>query len=611
METVKSTYADVELRILPREEQGYPIEITLDFRQPYPRGYLAPDLLPWVPGIFPAEDGRRLFDLLLADLNLREAWAEVRGACRQRRLRLRIDVEAPELHALPWELLHDRAGFLAAGSDTPFSRYLAVSQEPARPLTERPVRILVAIANPGNLARKWRLQPLDVMVEQKIVAGALCDLTAGQAELTPLEPPVSLSRLERELRDGYDVLHLVAHGRFAKFGKAAVLFLADNEDQVMPATEDKFAAMVRRLPQKPHLVFLSSCQSASRDTGDAFRGFAPQLLAAGVPAVVAMQEAVKVITAQAFARTFYRVLFKHGLVDLAANQARSSLLTGDYPGSSIPILFSRLHDNRLLAPLSAGALPVIETRPFEPKTIYVPPGPFPMGSQPGDGVPSHETPQEEVDLPAYRIGCCPVTNAQYAAYIHSTGRPVEPELGWKGQRPYEDKLDHPVAGVTWDEAVAYCGWLSDETHRQYHLPTEAQWEKAARGTGGRIYPWGDEWEEGNCHHGVRATAPVDAYPQGASPYGCLDMVGNVREWTSSRWGKNLRAPLFQNPWVSDEREDPAPDRYVLRVCRGGGSADPVQYLRCAARQGYFPDQRSTPGKRVGFRVVMSIGGERQ
>ena len=608
MATVHSSYADVEVRILPLEGRGYPVEITLDLRRPFPRGYLAPDLLPWVPGVFPVEDGQRLFDWLLADDNLRDAWAEVRGAHPQRSLRLRLDPDAPELHALPWELLHDRAGFLAAGGDTPFSRYWAVSQEPPAPLDERPVRILVAIANPRNLARYRGLQPFDIAVERQIVADALCDLTAGQAVPTILEPPVTLSRLEAALRDGYHVLHLVAHGRF---GEPAVLFLADGEDHVKRATEDELADMVGRLRHQPHLVYLSSCQTATRDVGDAFRGFAPKLLAAGVPAVVAMQEPVKVITAQAFARTFYRVLFEDGRVDLAANLARAALLTGDLPGSSIPVLFSRLPDNCLLAPLPEGALPVIETRPFEPETVYVLPGPFAMGSQPGEGVPAHETPQEAVDLAAYRIGRYPVTNAQYAAYVRNTGRPVAPELGWEGLRPPGDQGDHPVAGVTWDEAAAYCEWLSDETGRQYRLPTEAQWEKAARGTGGRIYPWGDMWEGGRCHHGGRATAPVVAYPGGASPYGCLDMVGNVREWTRTRWGRNLRAPEFGNPWVDDEREDPAPDRYMLRVYRGGGSADPVQYLRCAARRGYFPGQRSTPGKRLGFRVVMLIGGERR
>jgi formylglycine-generating enzyme required for sulfatase activity len=603
MTAVHSSYADVELRILSLEERGYPVEITLELRRPYPRGYLAPDFLPWVPGVFPAEDGRRLFGWLLADDNLREAWAEVRGAHPRRRLRLRIDGAAPELHALPWELLHDGTGFLAASGNTPFSRYWAVSQELPEPLDERPVRILVAIANPHNLERYRGLQPFDVAVEHQIVADALCDLTSGQAVPTTLEPPVTLSRLEAALREGYHVLHLVAHGRF---GEPAALFLADSEDQVKRVTDDELADMVGRLAHKPHLVYLSSCQTATRDVGDAFRGFAPKLLAAGVPAVVAMQEAVKVITAQAFARTFYRVLFEDGLADLAANLARAALLTGDLPGSSIPVLFSRLPDNRLLARLPEGAQPVIETRPFEPETVYIPPGPFPMGNQPGEGVPAHETPQEAVDLPAYRIGRFPVTNAQYAAFVRGTGCPVAPELGWEGLRPPKEKGDHPVAGVTWDEASAYCDWLSDETDRRYRLPTESQWEKAARGTDGRTYPWGDEWQDGRCHHGGRATAPVDAHPGGASPYGCFDMVGNVREWTSTRWGKNLRAPEFGNPWRDDEREDPTPDRYMLRVCRGGGSADPVQYLRCAARRGYFPGQRSTPGKRLGFRVVMLI-----
>jgi len=153
------------------------------------------------------------------------------------------------------------------------------------------------------------------------------------------------------------------------------------------------------------LVFLASCQTATRSPADAFRGFAPSLVAAGVPAVLAMQDLVPVITAQAFTQTFYRQLFQHGLVDLACNEARSALVSAKLPGAAIPVLLSRSDGNRLLAFLESDVRrPAIELAPFEPQTVLIPAGTFLMGSVPGSGVPGNETPQHEVTLPAYRIG---------------------------------------------------------------------------------------------------------------------------------------------------------------------------------------------------------------
>jgi formylglycine-generating enzyme required for sulfatase activity len=366
--------------------------------------------------------------------------------------------------------------------------------------------------------------------------------------------------------------------------------------------------MIDRQDQKPQLIFLASCQSASRDSADAFRGFAPKLIAVGVPTVLAMQDFVPVETAEEFTRTFYRQLFQHGQVDLASNQARSALLTGEFPGSSIPVLFSRLPDNQLLAQLTGDAAPVIETKHFEPETIYIPAGPFLMGSQEGEEVPAYETPQHEVDLPAYRIGKYPVTNEQYAEFIRQTGRLVAPEAGWKGNIPPDGTLDHPVAGVTWNEAIAYCLWLRGQTGREYCLPSEAQWEKAARGTDGRIYPWGDEWQDGCCNHGSDHTTPVDAYPKGVSPYGCYDMVGNVREWVNTRWGEDEDEPddAYRYPWNDDDRENLAKDDFILRVYRGGAAKDDRTRQRCSARGGFKPDRPGPPHRRHGFRVAVKL-----
>jgi iron(II)-dependent oxidoreductase len=164
--------------------------------------------------------------------------------------------------------------------------------------------------------------------------------------------------------------------------------------------------------------------------------------------------------------------------------------------------------------------------------ILIPAGPFLIG---GDEV-EDASPQHEVTLPAFKIGQYPVTNAQYRRFVEATGRKWRSDAG---RRP--EKANCPAVEVTWHEARAYCEWLTglwrskgkvtaDEIVR---LPTEAEWEKAARGAGGRVYPWGDEWDETKCNTretGLRDTSPVGIFPDGASPYGCLDMAGNVWEW---------------------------------------------------------------------------------
>jgi len=122
-------YADLEIRILEKQKEGYPVEMTLNSEQQFPRGYIDSEFLPWVSSGSAAEDGAKLFESLLADEPLKMAWAEVRGQQPRRRIRLRIDAAAPELHAIPWELLRDpgddgAAQDLAAMPATPFSRYM-------------------------------------------------------------------------------------------------------------------------------------------------------------------------------------------------------------------------------------------------------------------------------------------------------------------------------------------------------------------------------------------------------------------------------------------------------------------------------------------------------
>ena len=155
--------------------------------------------------------------------------------------------------------------------------------------------------------------------------------------------------------------------------------------------------------------------------------------------------------------------------------------------------------------------------------VRVPAGEFLMGSAAGDKVAfSDEMPQQTVYLDEYLIGKYDVTNAQYAAFAQATNRSWSMPAG---------KENHPVVNVSWDDAVAFCQWASQITGRRIQLPSEAQWEKAARSTDGRLFPWGNDEPNAsrlNFNSYVGDTTPVGKYsPAGDSPYGAADMAGNV------------------------------------------------------------------------------------
>jgi formylglycine-generating enzyme required for sulfatase activity len=233
---------------------------------------------------------------------------------------------------------------------------------------------------------------------------------------------------------------------------------------------------------------------------------------------------------------------------------------------------------------------------FKPELILIPGGTFAMGS---DRVHDRyayddENPQHQVSLADFYIAKHPTTNAQYQRFVEATGHRMPPHL----ERQFKPACEpgYPVVWVSWEDANAYCGWLSQVTGRSYRLPTEAEWEKAARGTDGRPYPWGDEPPaKRRCafdnHAGVTAT-PVGQYsPQGDSPYGCGDMAGNVWEWCHS-----LYKPYPYDP--ADGREDPAANG--PRVLRGGAFYTNLRRVRCASRLRYFPRLWLNV---IGFRVV--------
>jgi len=162
--------------------------------------------------------------------------------------------------------------------------------------------------------------------------------------------------------------------------------------------------------------------------------------------------------------------------------------------------------------------------------IRIPGGTYTMGSYKGN---PDEKPAHQVTLQPYAIGKTEVTNAQYRTFVAATHHKTAGDWASYARKWGEQA---PVVGVSWYDANAYCQWAG------LRLPTEAEWEAAARGPEGRTYPWGDAWDASRCRNSVEgslisAQSPVavGSYPQGASPLGCLDMAGNVWEWCSSKY----------------------------------------------------------------------------
>lgn len=209
---------------------------------------------------------------------------------------------------------------------------------------------------------------------------------------------------------------------------------------------------------------------------------------------------------------------------------------------------------------------------------------------------AEEAPQHAVHVAAFEIAAVPVTNRTYAAWIAAAGG--RPPITWHGQQPPAEQLDLPVVDVTWDEAGAFCAWLSAQTSQPLRLPTEAEWERAARGDDGRMWPWGDEFDSARANvfeAQCGGPTPVGAFPQGASPFGVLDMAGNVWEWTASL--------QVSYPYVaSDGRESPTPVAQLdrRRIMRGGCWANPGHFARTTCRFRLPPD-RST--HLLGFRLA--------
>ena len=239
---------------------------------------------------------------------------------------------------------------------------------------------------------------------------------------------------------------------------------------------------------------------------------------------------------------------------------------------------------------------------FDYPLIHIRTGAFTMGTIPtGLRKTDPEEPQRSVTLDAYAIGAYQVTNTQYARFLEDTGQPSPPF--WSDDR--FNAPDYPVVGVSWYDVTNFMTWLNGIENNgteeiEYRLPTEAEWEKAARGTDAREYPWGNIWDASQANTSESKNGrlmPVGSYPSGVSPYGCYDMAGNAYDWCSD--------------WFHRETYKHSPAENPLgasvgrrRVIRGGSWIARGEFAgRCANRAAYEPTQRVHS---VGFRIAVDL-----
>jgi formylglycine-generating enzyme len=229
---------------------------------------------------------------------------------------------------------------------------------------------------------------------------------------------------------------------------------------------------------------------------------------------------------------------------------------------------------------------------MKPEIIPIPAGSFLMGC---DGGQENEQPVHRVWLDAFAIGKFPVTNQEYSSYVEDQHTP--PPRFWS--EPMLRQPEGPVVGVSWYEALAYCAWLSKRDGRVFRLPSEAEWERAARGgLEGALYPWGDAPPSQRPHAGYDSETggPQKVGANEANGFGLYDMSEGVHEWCSDYFGSDYYRG-------SPEHNPRGPAAGPRRASRGGSWRHRVKFSRCAARSSLPPDYQYAD---YGFRVVMTI-----
>lgn len=382
-------YVDLLIRIGAAPDPGrpYPVEAVVDDSAQHLGGSLELDREGLLAQVREPEAYGHTLAMALLSPPIQRAYDRARSRADARcggraRLRLQIDPGAGELQALRWErlLLPRREQMVPAGIaiDTPFSRFTALDEAPPPPLDERPVRVLIAVANPSGLER-WRLPA--VAVEQEVAnlwaglsslpdpASLRVAVLPGRTGLPPrwvevlesggweiLPGPTGVEAVREQMRR-FHVVHLIAHGTYkpgsdGSPGHSALLLESADDGSVERVEDDRLAESWFAAVPLPRLVYLAACESAARADSDVgtFAGLGAKLVQAGIPAVIAMQDQVPMALSSDLTRRFFQSLLVHGLIDRALAEARWLLAESESADWSIPVLYMRMRDGQLLAP---------------------------------------------------------------------------------------------------------------------------------------------------------------------------------------------------------------------------------------------------------------------
>ena len=622
--------------------------------------------------------GKALFDFLMhGEVGRRYAVSYDRCQQAGKGLRLKLRIQDPLLAALPWEFLYDQRfdHYLVLSQRTPLLRYLELPR-PLRPLhVTPPLRMLGMVASPNNLPR-LDVAVEKARVEEAL-RDLRAD---GLVELTWLEGQGWRDLQRAMRRGEWHLFHFIGHGGFDKLQQEGYLVFADRQGEAvrMSATnlarllgdhdplrvvllnsceggqsgDDVFSSTASTLVRRGIPCVVAMQYEITDAAAIEFARTFYESLADGLPTETAVSDARKSITfsRQNSLEWGTPVIFTHAPDGVLFTLAEAAAVPPEPASPTQPEAGREPRGPRLKRPwrLNARGLPLIESweqlqdvAELPPRIIWVkdqkemaliPTGPFTMGTTEAEAKelssefgwelrqPMAETPQRKVTLPDYYLDLTPVTQADYALFLAENPGYRLPLVNEEWARPYNwdestrrpptELLPHPVVLVSWEDAQAYARWAGKT------LPSEEQWEKGSRGTDGRRYPWGSDWDSKRLNSAERLagyeiktaiewnkwwnknkdslykqvnTIAVGSYLTGASPFGLLDMAGNVWEWCDAWYAAYP---------TSQAQHDDFGRKY--RVVRGGSWGNDRSYARCAIRN------RDAPGFRnnnVGFRCA--------
>jgi formylglycine-generating enzyme required for sulfatase activity len=548
--------------------------------------------------ISPEEIGETLFRLLFPprsdSLDLLGRSCELLGGDDFLRLKLELH---PHLANLPWELLEcplaERWAAQINHANLSIVRYLGnTPRSPATPPGAKKPSIIIVKSDPREVAQREVTESL--ARELRNLEDALCRVD-NRVNYHIIEDGATLAKLVQRIQSLRDIspvvgLHFMGHGGMDHRG--GYFAGEDEERQIHPLYAKHLRNALTDAPAIRWMI-LNACWTGNTPFHYPLAGLATSMsVLKDIPTVVAFQRPVGTKDAESLAVAFYEQVLGEGRA--VEEVIRSVQVRSKTPGALVVLVRAvegRIPDIINLggqagqAPTGAPAQihpPAAGRRvggnpprqpapaPLPGEMLPIPAGPFQKGltSEEIDTILAQfrdkglrvnldsarqalsEETWETVDLPAFRIGKTPVTNAQFRQFVEATSHRTDAERAGdpKHWRIHDvpEKANHPVVYVSFHDADAYCRWAGKS------LPTADQWKKAFRGTDGRIYPWGDTFDPKLCNTGESCrgfeTTAVDKFPSGASPYGCLDMVGNVEEWTVTTQEDGTKA-IFGGSWA--------------------------------------------------------------